>query len=80
MTREVLIHMIKEDLKVRKKSIAAKAMREIYRRSSISTRDRAFRACALCSKKVLRDGFACYLTEKNLGCFESLTGTDAWPE
>ena len=74
MTREELIHTLKDDLKVRKEIIGVKVMKEAPRNIPQYEGQAIPGMCALLGE-ILKEGFVRYITKENLGCFESLTGT-----
>ena len=74
MTKEEIVKTLKEDLKVKKESIAIKTVKQApsgivpYEGQTLPG------MCALLGE-VLKEGFVRYVIKENMGCFESLTAT-----
>lgn len=74
MTKDELIHTLKDDLKIKKEIIAIKAMKQPP--SDIpSYKGQASPGMCAFVGEILKDGSVWYATKENLGCFEALTGT-----
>ncbi|MBE9540992.1 MAG: DUF169 domain-containing protein [Proteobacteria bacterium] len=74
MTKDKLIHTLKEDLKIKKEIIAVKAMKQAPSDIPQYEGQASPGMCAFVGE-ILKDGSVWYATKENLGCFEALTGT-----
>lgn len=74
MTKDELIHTLKEDLKIKKEIIAVKAMKQAPSDIPQYEGQASPGMCAFVGE-ILKDGSVWYATKENLGCFEALTGT-----
>jgi hypothetical protein len=74
MTKEKIVKTLKEDLKVKKESIAIKAVKQTP--SGIAPYEcQALPGMCTLLGEVLKEGFVRYVIKENMGCFESLTAT-----
>jgi len=74
MTKNELIHTLKNTLKIKKESIAVKVMKQAPSDIPHYKGQASPGMCALVGE-ILRDSSTWYATKDNLGCFEALTGT-----
>jgi len=74
MTRNELVHTLKEDLKVKKEIIAVKIMKKAPSHIPPYEGQATPGMCALVGE-ILKQPSVWYVTKDNLGCFEALTGT-----
>ena len=74
MTKDELIHTLKDDLKIKKEIIAVKAMKQAPSDVPQYEGQASPGMCAFVGE-ILKDGSVWYATKENLGCFEALTGT-----
>ena len=74
MSRENLINILKEDLKVKKEIIAVKAMKNAPPNIPHYQGQASPGMCALVGE-ILKDGSIYYVTKENLGCPMALTAT-----
>ena len=74
MEKDDVIRTLKEDLKVKKELIAIKVMKEKPPDTPHYEGQATPGMCALVGE-IIKGRDLCYVTKKNLGCFEALTGT-----
>jgi uncharacterized protein (DUF169 family) len=74
MTRDEIIRTLSEDLKIKKKSIALKAVQQPPENIPRYMGQALPGMCAVLGE-ILKEGFVRYVTKENMGCFEALTST-----
>lgn len=74
MAKDNLIHILKEDLKVKKEIIALKVMKQAPTTIAHYEGQASPGMCALLGE-ILKDGSVWYVTKENLGCPMALTAT-----
>ncbi len=74
MTKDEIIHVLKQDLKVKKEIIALKTVKKALE-DIVHYEGQALPGMCALLGEVLREGFVRYVTKENMGCFEALIAT-----